>query len=103
MPPSRPASPNVPSASMARAARAAASRVSHTTAPFPAASPDAFTTSGAAWVLMYARAGASAVKVRLAAVGTPALRITPLADALDDSMRGAAAPRPDTEIRRAHR
>src|SRR3989442_6594516 len=81
---------------MAGAARAAASRVSHTTAPFPAASPDAFTTSGAAWVLMYARAGASEVKVRLAAVRTPALRITSLAEALGDSMRGAAAPRPNT-------
>src|SRR2546426_8737433 len=81
---------------MARAAPAAASRVSHTTAPFPAASPDAFTTSGAAWVLMYARAGASAVKVRLAAVGTPALRITSLANALGDSMRAAAGPGPNT-------
>src|SRR6059036_2277790 len=45
---------------------------------------------------MYARAGASAVKVRLAAVGTPALRITSLANALDDSMRAAAAPGPNT-------
>src|SRR2546425_13139092 len=82
MTPSRPASPNVPSASMARAAPAAASRVSHTTAPFPAASPDAFTTSGATWVLMYARAGASAVKVRLAAVWTPETPLNSLGDAL---------------------
>ena len=29
--------------------RAAASRVGHTTAPLPAASPDALTTSGSAW------------------------------------------------------
>src|SRR2546428_13178100 len=94
MTPPRPASPTVPSASMARAARAAASRVLHTTAPFPAASPDAFTTSGAAWVLMYARAGASAVKVRLAAGGAPALRLTPLRHAPGDSMRAAGAPGP---------
>src|SRR2546426_11875840 len=88
---------------MARAAPAAASRVSHTTAPFPAASPDAFTTSGAAWVLMYARAGASAVKVRLAAGGTPGLRITSLANALGDSMRAAAAPGPHTRGPRGRR
>src|SRR5947209_19559390 len=81
---------------MARAARAASVRVWHTTAPFPAASPDAFTTSGSAWVLMYARAGSSAVKVRLAAVATPARRITSLANVLDDSMRAAAALGPNT-------
>ena len=49
---SRPASPNALSSSMLRAARSASSRVSHTITPFPAASPDALTTSGMGCVLM---------------------------------------------------
>src|SRR6266566_159229 len=93
---SRPASPNAASASIARAARAASVRRAHTTAPFPAARPDAFTTSGSAWRLMYARAGSSAVKVWLAAVAIRARRITSFANALDDSMRAAAALGPNT-------
>src|SRR5213079_3243426 len=45
---------------------------------------------------MYARAGSSAVKVWLAAVAIPARRIRSFANALDDSMRAAAALGPKT-------
>src|SRR5207244_1329018 len=93
---SRPASPNAASASIARAARTASVRRAHTTAPFPAARPDAVTTGGSAGRLMYARAGSSAVKVWLAAVAIRARRITSFANALDDSMRAAAALGPNT-------
>src|SRR6266540_1239114 len=64
-----PASPNAPSASMARAARPASVRRAHTTAPLPAARPEAFTTSGSACRAMKERAGSSVVNVRLAARG----------------------------------
>src|SRR2546426_404036 len=93
---SRPAPPTAASASIARPPRTASVRRAHPTAPFPAARPDAFTTSGSAWRLMYARAGASAVKVWLAAVAIRARRITSFANALDDSMRAADALGPYT-------
>src|SRR5204863_6143461 len=86
--------PNAASTSMARAARAASVRRAHTTAPFPPARPEAFTTRGSACRLMNASAGSSAVKVWLAAVEIRARRMTSFATALDDSMRAAAAPGP---------
>src|SRR5712664_1531285 len=76
---SLPASPRDP-ASIARTTAAASARVSHTTAPLPAASPEAFTTSGSAWLAMWS----SATFVELA----PALdHIASHAEPLDE--RGA--------------
>ena len=67
-----------------------------TTAPFPAAKPDAFTTMGAPRSRTYASAPSRSVKVRCSAVGTPALRMSSFEKALLDSMRAAALLGPKT-------
>jgi hypothetical protein len=89
-----PASPKADSRSMLRAASSASSTVWQTMAPFPAASPEAFTTTGAPCSRIQASASGRRVKQRWAAVGTSARAMRSLAKALEDSMRAAAAEGP---------
>ena len=81
---------------MAETVASASSTVSHTTAPLPAASPEAFTTTGAPRSRTYDSASAASLKVRCAAVGTPASTISSLAKALLASIRAASAEGPNT-------
>ena len=73
-------------AAAARSPSSSSSVVRHTKTPLPEARPSAFTTHGG-------RATASA-----SAVGTPAARITSLANAFDPSIRAASRPGPKTAM-----
>ncbi len=93
---SRPASPKARSPIIEAIASSASSTVAHTTAPLPAASPDAFTTTGAPCSRTHASAPAWSRKVRYSAVGTPAPRMRSFAYTLLDSMRAASRVGPKT-------
>ena len=86
-----PASPKIQSPSMDLTALSASCSVVQTTAPFPAASPDAFTTIGAPCLSIHASAAGRSVNVLCSAVGMPAFHISSLEYALLDSIRAALA------------
>ena len=93
-----PASPKMFSSSIAVIAASASGSVMATTTPLPAARPEAFTTTGAPNSRAAARAVSTVVCIDARAVGTPASRISALANALDVSICAAAAVGPNTGI-----
>ena len=98
---SAPASPKMLSSSIDVMASSASSSVMATTTPLPAASPDALITTGAPNSRAAAFAEATAVCIDARAVGTPASRMTALANAFDVSSCAAAAVGPKTAMPRA--
>ena len=88
---SAPESPNRRRSTMSITASTASASVAQTTAPLPAARPEALTTIGAPRDRMQAMASALAVKLRWAAVGTPMEAIRPFEKLLLLSMRAAAS------------
>ena len=74
----------------------ASSTVAQTATPFPAARPSALITTGAPWVLTYARAGSASSNVTDRAVGTFAASMICLAKTLLPSICAAALDGPNT-------
>src|SRR6185312_4915460 len=79
---------------------AATARSSVTTTPLPAASPSSLTTYGEPHASSAGSIPSRSLTATEAAVGTPADRITSLANALDPSIRAAAAVGPNAGIAR---
>ena len=73
-----------------RTAAFASSFVDVTTTPLPAERPSALTTTAPGWASMKASAAATSSKTPNAAVGTPASRISRLANAFEPSISAAA-------------
>src|SRR4029450_2968169 len=96
-----PASPWTPPTRAASTAARAAACSPVTVTPLPAASPSALTTQGGPKSSRAATARAGSVKVAERAVGTPAAAMTSLANALEPSIRAAAAVGPNTGRPRA--
>src|SRR5579883_2031069 len=98
---SAPAAPNTRWVSMASIAASASASVPATVTPLPAASPEALITTGAPSSRAARRASSARVCRSARAVGTPALRISSLANTFELSTAAAAAVGPKIGSRRA--
>ena len=91
-----PAAPNSRSTSTRSTAQSASSTEWHTSAPFPAASPAAFNTTGAPQSFTNPRAVSASVNVRYCPVGMPYLCMMRSAKSLSASIRAALREGPNT-------